>query len=364
MRVDAGPQLGDVQRHGEEEPLPQQRDVGLGGQEGQQDAHAVRGREEVEQEEIVSGLVARGLWGLLCSSSSRGGGGLLCGGDQQRDGGLLGLLELLLRLGDLPRVPVFQDDGFVFGEEDVEIVAAGFREQMIQPLVAVDPRKDVQRIRRLLHLGLLPPRVPRIIQVLVQMVVVRGGQAKRFHGHLPRIQLVRVAQMDQRMSQSAHEIIHQRRALLAPIEQELLNHSPPIEPLQHQLILKEIHKRALVLPPSQEIAPVVPRDLARRVLPRDQPVRRLAVVDPVQVLRVAAEDVGGPQDVRGVVVEAAVVEEDGVVDVVELEQVLEAPRRLVFGCRAGFEVVDGHRGERHGGGWGGGGGGGGRRAPE
>ena len=60
-----------------------------------------------------------------------------------------------------------------------------------------------------------------------------------------------------------------------------------------------------------------------------------------------AEDVGGAEEVRRVIVEASVVEEDGEVDVVELEEMGKCSETFVSYAvgRDRFGVVDGDWGE-------------------
>lgn len=98
---------------------------------GQEDAHGVRGGEEVDEEEVVA--VAGEGWGRA---------------DQQGDGRLLRLLELRGWVGDFPRVPVLQQDGFeVRRAEDVgEVVAAGGVEDVGEALVGGEAREDLERL--------------------------------------------------------------------------------------------------------------------------------------------------------------------------------------------------------------------------
>lgn len=55
--VDPGSELGDVHEEREEPPLPDERDVVFGGQQGKEDADGVGGGQEVYEEEVVGAVV-------------------------------------------------------------------------------------------------------------------------------------------------------------------------------------------------------------------------------------------------------------------------------------------------------------------
>jgi hypothetical protein len=73
------------------------------------------------------------------------GGG---GGDEQRDGELLRLLKLEGWVGDLPGVPVFEEDGFeVRRAEDVgEVVTAGGVENVGEAFVGGEAGEDLEGV--------------------------------------------------------------------------------------------------------------------------------------------------------------------------------------------------------------------------
>ena len=94
----------------------------------------------------------------------------------------------------------------------------------------------------------------------MQAVVAARRHGQRLHRHLAAAQLVRVAQVDERVPEARdHAVDHG----VGPLEQELSHHRLPVVAVQDELVLEEIHKRPLVLLLAQEVAPVVLRDLAR-----------------------------------------------------------------------------------------------------
>jgi len=52
--------------------------------------------------------------------------------DQQRDSRVLAIFELLPRVREFPRVPVFQYQVFVLGEELVDVVGACVVEEVVE----------------------------------------------------------------------------------------------------------------------------------------------------------------------------------------------------------------------------------------
>lgn len=121
-----------------------------------------------------------------------------------------------------------------------------------------------------------------------------------------------------------------------------------------KLVFKEVDECSLVTAPrlsargyvwpasfyelslSQVISPIMFCNLTGAVMPRLQ-VFALRLVHMGQVVGIGAQDVGGTEDMRRVVVEAQVVVDDAVIDVICLEKVFQRPRSLL---RPLFDIVD------------------------
>nr|POF12905.1 hypothetical protein CFP56_10055 [Quercus suber] len=103
-------------------------------------------------------------------------------------------------------------------------------------------------------------------------------------------------------------------------------------PHQHAHRVRATHARVFtsrhVLGLPQKVPPVVSGDFTGTISPALQ-MLALGLVDVVELFGLGAEGVRGAEDVRDVVVEAQLVVDDTVVDVVRLEQVLERPRAFL-----------------------------------
>lgn len=111
---------------------------------------------------------------------------------------------------------------------------------------------------------------------------------------------------------------------------------PVVGELHSQLVFKEVDKGALVSPVSPEVLPIILANLSRRGDPWFQ-FGDLLVVYVMQLRDSGAENIRGAQDMGIVIVVLEVVIDDGIVDVVGLQQMLEAPGPLV---RVGLDVVN------------------------
>lgn len=85
--------------------------------------------------------------------------------------------------------------------------------------------------------------------------------------------------------------------------------------MAHKLVLEEVYEGALVFSLAEEVSPVVFGDFAWTVLPGLE-VLRLGFVDMGELVGIGAKDVGRGQDVRDVVMEAEVIVDDGMGNVV------------------------------------------------
>jgi hypothetical protein len=131
---------------------------------------------------------------------------------------------------------------------------------------------------------------------------------------------------------------------LVPGKDELVDQLAPVRvpnvPVG-DVVLEKVDICALVPLVAEKVAPVVVDDLGGRVLPRLE-LLVLFFVDVVQLLLARAQEVGRAQNVRRMVVELEVVVDDGVVDVIGAQEVLERPRAP---RRVRLDAVDLDRGD-------------------
>lgn len=178
LQLNCRPLLPDIRQQREQKPLSHERDLELCRDDGQQDAHGMRAGQQMQEEEVVllAGLVRR---------------------DDERRGGFLGGRELCFRVRrHLPCVPVVEEDVFACLQDARVLVGAFVGADGVEARVVGDVLQDGERRGGRVAAW---ARVRWVVEILVQGVVEACSEAEGFDGHVLRVELVGVAEMDERV---------------------------------------------------------------------------------------------------------------------------------------------------------------------
>ena len=176
LQIHRRPQLSNIRHEREQPPLAHERDLEPRGHARQQDAHGVRTRKRMHEEEIVFRAP-------------------LPTPDQQRRGRALRLGELLAGVGaNVPCIPVIEEEVLLFVGDDRDAVFAGDRGVVVEALVGGDFLENVEDGLGFEGGG---AGVGWVVEVFVEVAVEAGGHSEGFDGDGRGGEFVGVAEVNE-----------------------------------------------------------------------------------------------------------------------------------------------------------------------